>query len=222
MFDLFELLLNWNKPAEKSPEPEPTMKKRKIREMLSTILDKLSNLEAGDDVIELKHQLEAANERSTKLAADVRAQATKTRDAEDKLKPEQWARADAEKKLAAVERDRDGWKRECERYQATAPGAAGKEPELWRAVQLTAEELTLQSMLEWLTSWGDGTHWADATGATVPITKAVLRKLIVDAVRMRDALLVIRSRMLDQLTRSASQEHAQSAIICEEALEGVK
>jgi hypothetical protein len=36
----------------------------------------------------------------------------------------------------------------------------------------------IQSMREWLDSWGDGANWSDPKGETVPIAKADLVKLL--------------------------------------------
>jgi hypothetical protein len=38
----------------------------------------------------------------------------------------------------------------------------------------------IQSMREWLASWGDGANWSDGSGETVPVRK-------VDLVRLLDA-----------------------------------
>ena len=57
--------------------------------------------------------------------------------------------------------------------------------------------MTLDSMKEWLDHWGDGPSWSDANGVTVPVVKTDLRKLIDDAVRMRDALCELKTRALN-------------------------
>jgi hypothetical protein len=41
---------------------------------------------------------------------------------------------------------------------------------------VTAAEI--QSMREWLDSWGDGANWSDPKGETVPIAKADLARLL--------------------------------------------
>jgi hypothetical protein len=41
---------------------------------------------------------------------------------------------------------------------------------------VTAAEI--QSMREWLDSWGDGPNWSDSSGETVPIAKADLARLL--------------------------------------------
>jgi hypothetical protein len=41
---------------------------------------------------------------------------------------------------------------------------------------VTAAEI--QSMREWLDSWGDGPNWSDPKGETVPIAKADLARLL--------------------------------------------
>jgi hypothetical protein len=46
---------------------------------------------------------------------------------------------------------------------------------------VTAAEI--QSMREWLDSWGDGPNWSDSSGETVPIAKADLVKLLDTALR---------------------------------------
>ena len=35
-----------------------------------------------------------------------------------------------------------------------------------------------RSLLEWLDGWGDGPNWSDASGATVPVVKASLRRVL--------------------------------------------
>jgi hypothetical protein len=35
-----------------------------------------------------------------------------------------------------------------------------------------------RSLLEWLNGWGDGPNWSDASGATVPVVKASLRRVL--------------------------------------------
>lgn len=85
--------------------------------------------------------------------------------------------------------------------------------------------MTLESMKEWLASWGDGPNWSDATGLTVPVTKESLAKLIADAEKMRDALRTIRDRALMRVPGVSGEfvprTAASLAIICEDALEGV-
>lgn len=34
------------------------------------------------------------------------------------------------------------------------------------------------SLLEWLSGWGDGPNWSDASGATVPVVKESLRRVL--------------------------------------------
>jgi hypothetical protein len=79
----------------------------------------------------------------------------------------------------------------------------------------------LESLKEWLASWGDGPNWTDASGATVPIVKQTLRDLIADAERMRDALRDLKTRALDARDISPAWR-ASFAIICEDAIEGPK
>jgi hypothetical protein len=35
-----------------------------------------------------------------------------------------------------------------------------------------------RSLLEWLAGWGDGPNWSDASGATVPVVKESLRRVL--------------------------------------------
>ena len=35
-----------------------------------------------------------------------------------------------------------------------------------------------KSLLTWLDGWGDGPNWSDASGATVPVVKASLRRVL--------------------------------------------
>ena len=82
----------------------------------------------------------------------------------------------------------------------------------------------MESVKEWLASWGDGPHWADETGATGPITKESLAHLIESAERMRGALRKLQERALCHAPNSAREfapaTAASIAIICEDALEG--
>jgi len=84
--------------------------------------------------------------------------------------------------------------------------------------------MTIDSMKEWLASWGDGPNWSDETGATVPITKVSLMALIADAERMRSALQVLRERALIKMPNSVAEFSPSTAVsiamICEEALGG--
>lgn len=86
--------------------------------------------------------------------------------------------------------------------------------------------MTLTSMKEWLASWGDGANWSDQSGATIPISKESLGKLIADAERMRDALRGLKERALNHapgVNREFTPGTAASlAHICEDALEGVE
>jgi hypothetical protein len=36
----------------------------------------------------------------------------------------------------------------------------------------------IASMKEWLDAWGEGPNWSDKTGATVPVTKEALARLL--------------------------------------------
>ena len=40
-----------------------------------------------------------------------------------------------------------------------------------------------RSLLTWLDSWGDGPNWSDASGATVPVVKEGLRRVLEHVVR---------------------------------------
>lgn len=85
--------------------------------------------------------------------------------------------------------------------------------------------MTLDSVKEWFASWGEGPHWADPTGATVPITKESLAHLIKSAEKMRMALRELQERALCHAPGAAREfapaTAASIAIICEDALEGV-
>lgn len=85
--------------------------------------------------------------------------------------------------------------------------------------------MTLDSMKEWLASWGDGANWSDPTGATVPVTKEALATLIANAERMRTALKELRTRALGRAPGSSREfapaTAASIAIVCEDAIEGV-
>lgn len=77
----------------------------------------------------------------------------------------------------------------------------------------------IKSLREWLTSWGDGPHWADETGATVPITKTALTALLDSADKSRAALRDIRDRVLDHSNGFSTLMRANLATIAGDALE---
>jgi len=85
--------------------------------------------------------------------------------------------------------------------------------------------MTLDSVKEWLASWGDGPHWADSSGATVPITKESLRHVLASADKMRAALKELQARALTHAPNSVREfspaTAASIAYICEDALDGV-
>lgn len=103
-------------------EPQPTapkgtsMKKRKIREMLQTIINKLDAKDTSGDVQILEARLNAANKR----AEDAAKKAAQAHELEEQLKRKTWEAGNLKNRLEETERDRDAWKRECERYQAGA------------------------------------------------------------------------------------------------------
>jgi hypothetical protein len=84
--------------------------------------------------------------------------------------------------------------------------------------------MTIESMKEWLDSWGDGGNWSDSTGMTVPVTKESLRALIISYERMRDALRGLRERALTHVPGASAglspSTAASIASICDDALEG--
>lgn len=86
------------------------MKKQKIREMLTMILAKLNKLEADNGHMDV--------EQAKKIAADARAVGAKAREVEEQLQRKTREVTRLEQRLAETERDRDSWKRECERYAA--------------------------------------------------------------------------------------------------------
>jgi len=61
----------------------------------------------------------------------------------------------------------------------------------------------IESLREWLASWGDGPNWSDASGQSVPITKLTLVNLLDELERYRKALREIRS---EALNRSVGQQ----------------
>ena len=79
--------------------------------------------------------------------------------------------------------------------------------------------MTLDSMREWLSSWGDGPNWSDPSGSTVPVTKESLRALIEHAEKMRAALYELRTQALDSSRIIGPAMAASIAITCEDALE---
>lgn len=85
--------------------------------------------------------------------------------------------------------------------------------------------MTLESVKQWLSAWGDGPHWANPSGSTVPISKEVLARLVDSAEKMRAALRELQERALCHApgaTREFGPATAASiALICEQALEGV-
>lgn len=82
----------------------------------------------------------------------------------------------------------------------------------------------IRSLKEWLAHWGDGPNWTDVSGATVPVVKASLARLIAEAERSRAALREIRSRILErtigQSTLISSLTRASIAAIAGDALDG--
>jgi len=44
----------------------------------------------------------------------------------------------------------------------------------------------VKSNQEWLDSWGEGPHWADPKGVTVPMTKTTLKRLLDGILRMQE------------------------------------
>ena len=45
-----------------------------------------------------------------------------------------------------------------------------------------------RSLLEWLSGWGDGPNWSDASGATVPVVKESLRRVLEHVVSPKPTL----------------------------------
>ena len=77
--------------------------------------------------------------------------------------------------------------------------------------------MNLESLKEWLASWGDGPNWSDKTGATVPVAKDTLRELIADNTRTREALEDLRQRFLNARDISPAWR-ATFATIADDAL----
>jgi hypothetical protein len=84
--------------------------------------------------------------------------------------------------------------------------------------------MTIDSMKEWLASWGDGPNWSDSTGVTIPITKESLRQLIATAERMRTALSGLRERALNYAPGMSQHMFSPAAAVliahtCDDALD---
>lgn len=82
--------------------------------------------------------------------------------------------------------------------------------------------MTIESMKEWLDSWGSGPNWSDASGATVPVTRESLAAVLEYALRMKSALVELRDRALNHAPNSAREFSPATATsiacICEQAL----
>jgi len=75
-----------------------------------------------------------------------------------------------------------------------------------------------KSLREWLSSWGAGPNWSDASGETVPIVKASLLTLLHEHDRMVDALEEIRTYALDHMGDVSPAWRASLATIAEKGL----
>lgn len=114
MFGLLDLFgFDTDQPQPTTPKETP-MKKHKIREMLQAILDKLEAKDTSGDVRILEARLSAANKR----AEDAMKKAAQAHELEEQLKRKTQEAGHLKNRLEETERDRDAWKRECERYQA--------------------------------------------------------------------------------------------------------
>jgi len=66
--------------------------------------------------------------------------------------------------------------------------------------------VNIQSLREWVSSWGDGPNWSDASGATIPTAKATLLGLldsIADITTARDKLAAECERLRALVNRAA-------------------
>lgn len=117
-------LFGWDMTIYDKPQApkEPPMKKRKIREMLQAILDKLDAKDTSGDATLLKVQLGAANKR----AEEVAKKAAQACELEDQLRFKTKEVTHLKQRLEETEKDRDAWKRECNAYQ-NAFNAGGRE-----------------------------------------------------------------------------------------------
>lgn len=119
MFSLLDLF-GWDTTTHDVPRKEPPpMKKQKIREMLMTIISRLDKLAAADDRMTV--------EEAKRITTEARANAAKIRELESELGTKKFAITRLEQRLAGTERDRDSWKRECERYAAGSSDPRGRD-----------------------------------------------------------------------------------------------
>jgi hypothetical protein len=84
------------------------------------------------------------------------------------------------------------------------------------------DEQWIQSLREWLASWGDGPNWLSPSGLTVPITKDALSSLLDDVEKCRRALREIRTCALERAVGMPADSLMRASVstIADEALEG--
>lgn len=70
-----------------------------------------------------------------------------------------------------------------------------------------------RSLLTWLDSWGDGPNWSDASGATVPVVKEGLRRVLEHVVRPNlqgESLATLNDVADTQTRRLIAEAHEQA------------
>ena len=73
-----------------------------------------------------------------------------------------------------------------------------------------------RSLLTWLDSWGDGPNWSDASGATVPVVKEGLRRVLEHVVRPNlqgESLATLNDVADTQTRRLIAEKHEQARLI---------
>ena len=81
---------------------------------------------------------------------------------------------------------RESWAKASEERRKRDAALAASQPSPLVPPQRSASPNAMSrgevdSMREWLDSWGDGPNWSDASGATIPITKSALKRLLAAA-----------------------------------------
>ena len=76
------------------------------------------------------------------------------------------------------------------------------------------------SLRNWLASWGNGPHWADQSGLTVPVTKETFAKMLDEVDRLRAAIRWARGDVLSwNNTTSLTMARANLAAGLDQALD---